>query len=340
MPRIRDFGVTPGIMPTGPNNAITDIAGLRVGHVTIREGNVNTGVTAIIPQPGNLFDAKLVAAVEVINGFGKSAGLVQVAELGTLETPILLTNTFGVGTCCNMLIRHAITQNPRIGRGTSTVNAVVCECNDGELSDIQAMRVTEDDAWQALHKADQAVVEGSVGAGTGMTAFGFKGGIGTASRRLTLRGRGHLLGALVLANFGRAGDLVLPDGRRPDPGGPEDAEKGSVIVVLATDLPVDQRQLARICRRAGAGIARLGAFYGHGSGDIVLGFTTRNRIPHVSSDFSMMVERMSDAHIDEAFRAACEATEEAVLNALCAATNVTGRDGHRRPLLSDWMADA
>jgi len=340
MPRIRDFGISPGIMPTGPRNAITDIAGLRVGHVTIREDEVNTGVTAIIPQPGNLFDSKLVAAVEVINGFGKSAGLVQVAELGTLETPVLLTNTFGVGTCSNALIRHAIAQSPGIGRETSTVNPVVCECNDGVLSDIQAMRVTEDHALRALHDAAEGVEEGSVGAGTGMTAFGYKGGIGTASRRLAFQGRDHLLGAMVLANFGRAGDLVLPDGRRPVPGSHDSEEKGSIIVVLATDLPVDQRQLSRICKRAGAGIARLGAFYGNGSGDIVLGFTTRNRVPHHGTDFSMMVERMSDAHIDTAFRAACEATEEAVLNAMCAATDVAGRAGSRRPLLSDWLSNA
>ncbi|SDL64362.1 P1 family peptidase [Paracoccus chinensis] len=324
-------------MPTGRGNAITDVPGLRVGHVTISVGAVNTGVTAILPQPGNLFQAKLTAAVDVINGFGKSAGLVQVAELGSLETPILLTNTFGVGTCCNALIRHAVGQNPGIGRTTSTVNPVVCECNDGVLSDIQAMAVTEADALRAIELAGEEVAEGSVGAGTGMTAFGFKGGIGTASRRIVLQDREHVLGALVLANFGKAGDLILPDGRRPDPRVAPDAEKGLIIVVLATDLPVDQRQLARICRRAGAGIARTGAFYGHGSGDIVLGFTTRNRIAHQPSSEVSFLERMSDDRIDDAFRAACETTEEAILNAMCAATAVTGRDGAARPLLSDWL---
>lgn len=335
--RIREFGIIPGIMPSGRRNAITDVPGLRVGHVTISAGAVNTGVTAILPQPGNLFQAKLTAAVDVINGFGKSAGLVQVAELGSLETPVLLTNTFGVGTCCNALVRHAVGQNPAIGRTTSTVNPVVCECNDGVLSDIQAMAVTEADALRAIELAGEEVAEGSVGAGTGMTAFGFKGGIGTASRRIVLQDREHVLGALVLANFGRAGDLILPDGRRPDPRVAPDAEKGSIIVVLATDLPVDQRQLARICRRAGAGIARTGAFYGHGSGDIVLGFTTRNRIAHQPSSEVSSIERMSDDRIDDAFRAACETTEEAILNAMCAATPVPGRDGATRPLLSDWL---
>lgn len=335
--RLRAFVTLQHSLPTGPLNSLTDVPGVRVGHVTIRKGGVNTGVTSILPAHGNLFENKLTAAVDVINGFGKSAGLVQVAELGGLETPILLTNTFGVGTCGNALIRRAVAESPDIGRGTSTVNPVVCECNDGILSDIQAMAVTEDHALRAIDAADTFVVEGSVGAGTGMVAFGFKGGIGTASRQIVLDGTVHTLGALVLANFGRAGDLVLPDGRRPDPTGMAEAEKGSVIVVLGTDLPVDQRQLTRICRRASAGLARLGAFYGNGSGDIVLGFTTRNRIPHRPTGDIGQVERMSDGRIDDGFRAACEATEEAVLNALCAATSVEGRNGAYRPLLSEWL---
>lgn len=337
MARIRQFDISPGIMATGKRNAITDVSGVQVGHVTLSSGDVNTGVTAIIPQPGNLFENKLTASVEVINGFGKSAGLVQVAELGSLETPILLTNTFGVGTCSNALIRHAVAQNPAIGRAASTVNPVVCECNDGVLSDIQAMAVSEADALRAMEVAQSDMQEGSVGAGTGMVTFGFKGGIGTASRVMTLQGRDHVLGALVLSNFGRAGDLVLPDGRRPDPRVPREDEKGSIIVVLATDLPVDHRQLSRICRRAGAGIARLGAFYGNGSGDIVLGFTSRNRIAHRPAKDVSVVERMSDARIDDAFRAACEATEEAILNAMSTATAVRGREGATRPLLADWL---
>ncbi|KGJ20032.1 P1 family peptidase [Paracoccus sanguinis] len=336
--RARDHGLVTGIMPPGARNAITDVPGVRVGHATVRRGEVNTGVTAIIPQPGNLFLNKLTAAVEVINGFGKSAGLVQVGELGTLETPVLLTNTFGVGTCVNALVRRAIAETPQIGRRTSTVNAVVCECNDGPLSDIQALAVTESDALAALGAAETTVAEGSVGAGTGMSCFGFKGGIGTASRRVAVGGQDCHLGALVLANFGRAGDLVLPDGRRADPRALPEAEKGSIIVVLATDVPVDQRQLQRICRRAGAGIARLGAFWGHGSGDIVLGFTTVNRLPHQSKGDTIPLVRLSDDRIDDIFCAAAESTEEAILNALCTATAVTGPDGLARPLLADWLA--
>ncbi|WP_431192856.1 P1 family peptidase [Tianweitania aestuarii] len=333
----RDFDLKVGTMSMGPRNAITDVAGVQVGHVTVQAGDINTGVTAIIPQPGNLFQNKLTAAVEVINGFGKSAGLVQVAELGTLETPILLTNTFGVGTCVNALIRYGIAENPDIGRKTSTLNAVVCECNDGVLSDIQAMAVTEADALAAIASAGSEVAEGSVGAGTGMVCFGFKGGIGTASRVIRLAGEARHLGVLVLANFGRAGDLILPDGRRADPKQPPQSEKGSIIIVLATDVAVDHRQLQRICRRAGAGIARLGAFWGHGSGDIVLGFTTANRIAHHLDVDTVAMERLSDHRMDEMFRAACEAAEEAILNALCAATAVQGPGGASRPLFADWL---
>lgn len=338
MARARDLGLVAGAMVPGARNAITDVPGVRVGHVTRQAPGLNTGVTAIIPAPGNLFAQKLTAAVEVINGFGKSAGLMQLAELGTLETPILLTNTFGVGTCVNALIRAAIAENPQIGRQTSTVNAVVGECNDGGLSDIQALAVTEDDARAALAAAGPSVAEGSVGAGTGMSCFGFKGGIGTASRRVEVAGAARHLGVLVLANFGAAGDLVLPDGRRPDPRQPVEAEKGSIIVVLATDVAVDQRQLARICRRAGAGIARLGAFWGHGSGDVVIGFTTANRVAHAPEADLADMQRLADGRIDDLFRAATEATQEAILNALCEARAVTGPDGATRPLLADWLA--
>lgn len=338
MARAREWGLVTGGMAPGALNAITDVPGVRVGHVTRQAPGLNTGVTAIIPAPGNLFAQKLTAAVEVINGFGKSAGLMQLAELGTLETPILLTNTFGVGTCVNALIRAAIAENPQIGRRTSTVNAVVGECNDGGLSDIQALAVTEDDARAALAAAGPSVAEGSIGAGTGMICFGFKGGIGTASRRLEVAGTARHLGVLVLANFGAAGDLVLPDGRRPDPRQPAEAEKGSIIVVLATDVPVDQRQLARICRRAGAGIARLGAFWGHGSGDVVIGFTTANRVAHAPEAELAPMQRLAESRIDDLFRAAAEATQEAILNALCTAQPVTGPEGATRPLLSDWLA--
>ena len=334
----RDFGLVCGTLPTGPLNAITDVPGVLVGHLSMHAGDVLTGVTAVLPRAGNLFRAKARAAVEVINGFGKSTGLMQVAELGTVETPILLTNTFAVGTCATALIRAAIAANPDIGRETGTVNPVVLECNDGFLSDIQALAVTETDALEAIRAASNGKVgEGSVGAGTGMSSFGFKGGIGTASRRVKLDRTHFHLGVLVLANFGRAGDLVLPDGRRPVPPSEPAPEKGSVIVILATDVPLEHRQLHRVTKRCGAGLARLGAFWGHGSGDIALGFTTADPVEHDRKRDLVEIRVLNEARIDRLFQAAAEATQEAVLNALCAAGPAIGRNGHSRPSLADWL---
>ncbi|WP_378944041.1 P1 family peptidase [Mesorhizobium sp. ANAO-SY3R2] len=337
----RDMGILCGTLEPGPRNAITDVPGVLVGHHTIRTGDLNTGVTAILPHGGNLYRRKVLAASDVINGFGKSTGLVQIDELGALETPILLTNTFGVGACANALIRAAIAENPDIGRETATVNPVVCECNDGALSDIQALAVGEDHARAALAAAAGSdVAEGNVGAGTGMSCFGFKGGIGTASRRLMLGGNTHHLGVLVLSNFGRAGDLVLPDGRRPDPRSLPEAEKGSVIVVLATDIPMEHRQLRRITRRCGAGLARLGAYWGHGSGDIAIGFSTAVTFDHDERADFVAMTALNENRIDRLFRAATEATQEAVLNSMCAAEAMHGRAGHFRPSLADWLRNS
>jgi D-aminopeptidase len=211
MARARDLGFACDSLPTGVRNSIADVPGVRVGHTTLLAGDVRTGVTAILPHDGDLFRDKVVAAAVVLNGFGKSTGLVQMNELGTLETPILLTNTFAVGTCVDALIRRAVAENPGIGRQTSTVNPVVLECNDGYLNDIQVMAVTEGNAIAAIEAARGDFAVGAVGAGTGMSCFGLKGGIGSSSRRILLDGDAYHLGVLVLANFGRAGDLRLPD---------------------------------------------------------------------------------------------------------------------------------
>lgn len=339
---VNDFDLVCGILPQGARNAITDVPGVRVGHCTLRDGDINTGVTAILPHSGNLFRRKVVAASHVINGFGKSTGLVQIDELGTIETPIILTNTLSVGICATALIREAIAQNPDIGRTTSTVNPVVGECNDGPLNDIQAMAVTEDHVRAALANAhDGAVEQGSVGAGTGMTCFGFKGGIGSASRRVTLDGSEHHLGVLVLTNFGNAGDLVLPDGRRPSPHQAEPPtkarERGSVIIILATDAPLEHRQLTRIAKRAGAGLARLGSFWGHGSGDISLAFTTANSTDHDNKADVLDMRVLNEDRIDMLFRAAAEATQEAVLNSMLAADDFVGRGGATRTSLASAL---
>jgi D-aminopeptidase len=330
--RASDLGLTCGPLPTGPRNAITDVPGVTVGHKTLFEKDILTGVTAILPHPGDIFRDRPLAASHVLNGFGKSIGLMQIDELGTLETPILLTNTLSVGTCGTALIRRAIAQNPDIGRGTvGTVNATVFECNDGYLSDIQALAVTEADAIAALDAASEDFASGAVGAGTGMSCFGFKGGIGTASRLLTLDGVSHTLGILVLANFGRAGDLTLPDGRRVDPGTTALVDTGSVIAVMATDIPLDHRQLTRVIRRAGVGLARCGSSWGHGSGDVFLGFTTANRVPATSRHDFQPIRILSELRIDALFRAIADATQEAVLDALAAADTTMGRAGHVRP---------
>jgi len=340
--RARDAGLACGDLPPGTLNSIADVPGVKVGHRTINDGDIRTGVTAIIPHGGNLYRQKPVAAAHVLNGFGKSAGLMQVEELGALETPILLTNTLSVGTCCTALVRHAILSNPDIGRETSTVNPVVLECNDGYLNDIQAMTVSADDYAAACRNAKTEFEQGSVGAGCGMSTFGFKGGVGTASRRLEIDGRSFHLGVLVLSNFGRPGDLRLPDGRviapvisLPDR---DRTEKGSIIVVAATDIPLSDRQLTRILRRSGVGLARLGSFWGHGSGDIAIGFTTGNILSHDENADLVAVRMLNEQRIDLLFQAMADTTQEAVLDALVAAGSMTGRSGLHRPGLLDTLA--
>jgi len=335
--RARDLGLAWGKRPTGPRNAITDVPGVLVGHRTLRDGDsIRTGVTAILPHGDNLFHGKVPAAVHVLNGFGKSVGLVQVEELGELETPILLTNTFGVAACAETLIRRAFTEEPRIGRETSTVNPVVMECNDGFLNDIQALAVTPADATAAIGAAGEEFASGAVGAGTGMSCYGLKGGIGTASRRLKFDGTRFNLGALVLANFGRAGELRLPDGRQVPASASEDApERGSVIVVIATDVPLESRQLRRVATRAGAGIAWTGSSWGHGSGDIFLAFSTAQRLPHDAPTHILPRQSLAEARLDRLFEAAAEATAEAVIDAMAAAETTTGFQGHRRQGLRD-----
>lgn len=338
--RARDYGLVCGSLPPGPLNAISDVAGVAVGHCTIRESAIRTGFTAVLPHGGDLFREKVRAGVDVINGFGKSAGLMQLAELGQIETPLLLGNTFSVAAGIEALVGRALAGNPEIGRSTGTVNSLVLECNDGFLSDIRARRLTVSDAEAALDAASGGPVEeGAVGAGTGMSAFGFKGGIGTASRLIQLDGRSFTVGVLVQANFGNAGDLVLPDGRRPVPPeqGTQPLERGSVIIVLATDLPLESRQLTRIAKRCGAGLARLGAFWGNGSGDIAIAFSTASRMAHHEQADLVPLTVLNENRIDLPFRAAAEATQEAVLNAMLAAPETIGRDGNRRPSLADWL---
>lgn len=327
-----------GTLPPGARNAITDVPGVSVGHTTLADGPVQTGVTMIRPHPGDVFRDKLPAASVVINGFGKSIGLVQVDELGQIETPLALTNTLSVGTVGTALIRRAVRDNPEIGRRTSTVNPVVFECNDGHLNDIQGLHVTEAHALAALDACTSDFARGAVGAGRGMSCYGLKGGVGSASRRLALDGRGFHLGALVLANFGRLPDLTIAGravGR--ELAGEDGPERGSVIVVLATDVPLEHRQLRRVAMRASVGLVRTGSHLGHGSGDIALAVSNAQTIGHAETGDFATRRVLNENRIDLLFRAAAEAAEDAVLDALFSAETVTGRDGNRRRSLRDAL---
>ncbi|WP_374711918.1 P1 family peptidase [Symbiobacterium terraclitae] len=393
-PTARALGLVTGRLPTGPNNDICDVTGVRVGHATRVEGEgplqpgqgpVRTGVTAVLPHGGNLFQHKVPAGLFVLNGFGKATGLAQVAELGTLETPILLTNTLSAFRAADELVSYMIERNPEIGISTSTINPVVGECNDGYLNDIQGRHVTAEMVRAALDgAAGGPVQQGAVGAGTGMVCFGFKGGVGSASRRVDR----YLLGALVLANFGRRADLLIhgvPVGQlleeeareaeraaRPDepaarpeeqasapdaatapaaqsdelqpearpseagkPPGADEPPPGSVMIILATDAPLDARQLTRLAKRGALGLARTGGSASGGSGDFVLAFSTANRVYHKSNYPLQAATLLRDDSgvMDDLFRAAVEAVEEAVLNALFTAQTVVGRDGHVAPAL-------
>jgi D-aminopeptidase len=348
-PRARDLGIVVGILPTGKHNAITDVAGVRVGHTTLIKGDkVRTGVTAILPHPGNLFQEKVPAAVFVGNGFGKLMGATQVKELGEIETPILLTNTLNVPKVADALIDWmlALPGNQEV----RSINPVVAETNDGYLNDIRGRHVGREEVFAALKSAnDGAVDEGTVGAGTGTIAFGFKGGIGTSSRRLPDSLGAYTLGVLVQSNFG--GVLTIngaPVGRelgryylKEQVEGKRTGQKirrgdltadsadGSIIIVVATDAPVDSRNLKRLAARAMLGLARTGSPSTNGSGDYVIAFSTaaQNRIR--SGDVNRNTQSLGNEAMSPLFQAIVEATEEAIYNSIFRATTVIGRDGHR-----------
>lgn len=334
--RLRDLGYSVGRFPVGARNTLVDVQGVRVGHVTLIEDladgrAVRTGVTAVVPHGGNVCAEKVLAACHVVNGHGKATGLTQLAELGTLESPILLTTTLSVGAVWEGGLRHILAHNPGVGRDHGTVNVVVAECFDGYLSDARGLHVRPRHAGAAIEAAsEEEVSEGAVGAGTGTTCFEFKAGVGTASR-LTLQPPAWTLGGLVVTNYGRREGLhVLVAGEAggaPDPGS---ASGGSVIVVLATDAPLSERQLRRLAARGALGLARAGSIASHPSGEYVLALSTAHRIPHDTDrayeEFRFL--RDDGLALRELFEAAGEVTVEAVLNSLCMADAMHGRDGH------------
>jgi D-aminopeptidase len=330
-PRAREAGIIVGVLPTGPLNAITDVAGVMVGHRTIVEGDrIRTGVTALLPHAGNLFQDKVPAGFAVANGFGKFAGSTQVEELGELETPILLTNTLSVPEAMAAGVEWALRQPGN--EEVRSVNAVVGETNDGRLNDIRARRVTRDDALAAIAAAKTGPVpEGNVGAGTGTVAFGWKGGIGTSSRRLPAEHGGWTVGVLVQSNYG--GQLTIAG--VPMGGLRQGSPDGSVIIVVATDAPLSDRNLTRLAARAFLGIGRTGSAISNGSGDYAIAFSTHEAVRRTQASYA---ELPNDA-MSPLFLAAVEATEEAVLNSMFKAEPVEANGARVEALPVDRVVD-
>jgi D-aminopeptidase len=350
--RARELGIVIGTYASGPLNAITDVAGVKVGHTTLISGDgalspghgpVRTGVTVVIPRD-DVWHKKVPAGSFVLNGTGEMTGLSWVSEAGFLEYPIALTNTLNVPRVANGVMTWMIGHYPEIGITDDTLTPVVAECDDGRLNDIQGRHVSEADVVAALNGASSGPVkEGTVGAGTGMVSYGFKGGIGSASRKLPDREGGYTVGVLVNANHGRKPELIVsgvPVGRLYDaspvatvPSHPGESE-GSIIIIVATDAPLDARQLNRLAKRAALGLARTGSTARHGSGDFILAFSIANVIPHYPQQPTYSLNHLADTHLNPVITATVEATEEAILNALTMATTVVGRDGHRVEAIS------
>jgi D-aminopeptidase len=344
-PRLRDIGITIGTMPTGAWNAITDVPGVRVGHTTIiagegplrvGQGPVRTGVTAIHPHEGSVFEHMIPASIAVLNGAGEITGRSQVDEYGLLESPILITNTLSVGAVHKGCVEWLATHSSSLGTQHFAI-PVIAETFDGFLNDIAGQHVTSAHVFAALDSATSGpVAEGNVGGGTGMSLFGFKGGVGTSSRRVTVGEREYTVGVEVQGNFGRRENLLVdgvPVGLEitdllPERG--EERRDGSIIVVIGTDAPLTDRQLGRLCRRGILGLGRVGATATHGSGDLLIAFSNapENRIDRFETRTLLTGTFVNDTQINDIFQATIEATAEAVLNAMVAAETMTGRDGN------------
>lgn len=332
-----------GQFPKGPQNSITDVAEVRVGHTTLDRGPVQTGVTAIIPKE-NIFDKKLIAASHVINGFSKPTGLTQINELGTLEAPIVLTNTLSVGTTINASIKYMLHNNPDIGVSTGTVNCPVLECNDMRLNDIRKLSITENDVFMAIENASDLVLEGSVGAGRGMRCHQLKGGIGTSSRIIKLD-KEYTIGVLVLSNHGKYSELKIEDKRIADYHkisnqclNDKEKEQGSIIVIIATDIPLNSRQLKRVAKRAMSGIAKTGATSGNGSGEIALAFSTHNVINHEEGYFTD-IKCIMDYKLDEIFAATIDAVYESILSSMLHSSKMIGHNNFVSESLRDILKE-
>lgn len=337
--RFRDLGFSLGLLPTGPFNAITDVPGVRVGHNTIVVGEgdlrpgigpIRTGVTAILPHGGDLYTERVAAAVEVLNGSGEVTGRTFIDEMGVMDAPIMLTNSFNVPRVADAVISETIARYPALGVEARYVHPVVAECSDLKLSDIQGRHVGREAvaaAWVAA--SEGPVEEGCVGGGTGLVCYQFKSGIGTASRRVVISGETFTVGVLAMPNHGLRHELRIdgvPVGQAIPDLKPSWFQEGSVILVTATDAPLSSRQLSRIARRSQLGLARTGTTARNGSGDMMIAFSTANRLVLGEPVYSL--RQLADQLLDPLFAATCEAAEEAVINALCAAQTMVGRDGN------------
>lgn len=336
----KSFNLNIGSIKKGCKNLITDVPGVKVGHVTLDNGEIKTGVTSILPHDKNIFKEKVMASSCVINGFGKSVGLVQIDELGTIETPIIMTNTLSVGTASTGLIKYMLSKNDDIGLTTGTVNCTVVECNDGFLNDIRGLHVKEEHVFEAIENADSNFSEGSVGAGTGMSCYQLKGGIGSSSRVLSLDNKEYTVGTLVLSNFGLKSDLIV-DGRKL---GKEielnesiDSEKGSIIIIIATDIPLSERQLKRVSKRATISLGRTGSYLGNGSGDISIAFTTANKVNHYEENDLLSFGCINESKIDLVFRAVVECVEESILSSMIHSNTTIGRNGNKRERILNYL---
>lgn len=324
----------------GKKNLITDVKGVKVGNVTLQNGNINTGVTVIFPHEGNIFQNKVMASSAVLNGFGKSIGLMQVDELGTIETPIVMTNTLSVGTAATALTKYMLEQNSDIGITTGTVNCLVTECNDGRLNDIRGLHVTENDVLLALNSPSEYFEEGAAGSGTGMCCLGFKGGLGSSSRIVDADGKEFTIGAMVMSNFGSSGNLTIGGdhiGRKINEILDIKKDEGSIIIIIATDIPLSERQLKRVARRSAISLGRTGSYMGNGSGDVAIAFSTANMVPHYSNKDIIETKMFFDDSIDKVFEASVEAVEEAIISSLYHAKTTVGFLGKEVNGLRDYL---
>ncbi len=339
--RIRDYGLKIGLLPTGIHNSITDVPELKVGHATLKndlDSNeaIISGVTAIIPHSGNLFYEKIPVASFILNGFSKTTGLIQVEELGVLESPIMLTNTLSVPAVTEGTLTFMLDQNKDIGEKDGTINIVVGECNDSYLNDIRGLHVRQQHAIEALKNAKSTKVEeGGVGAGAGMTCFGWKGGIGSSSRIVDTYKNTYTVGTMVLSNFGLPYELTILGnniGKFIQPSYKEKPDDGSIIIIVATDAPLDSRQLKRLAKRASLGLARVGSIAHNGSGDIIIAFSNSNKIPHNSLNEHLQISMITDSGstMTNLFQAVVESVEESIYNSLFMAKTTVGRHGRKR----------